>query len=195
MRVAVLGASGGTGRRLVRAALSRGLPVVEIARSLPPPAVHADVHDPESIKRAVEGCDVLLSGLGIVKDSPPGTLTAGARAAVASGVPRVIWLGAFGTGRSAPHASGLTRAVLGAALRRELTDKIEADEVVLAAGGTVFHAGRLTDGPLAAFRSVAVKDAPHRVFPAGISRATVAAAMIEEAVHSNFPGRIAVPLE
>ncbi|MBL7255551.1 NAD(P)-dependent oxidoreductase [Paractinoplanes lichenicola] len=188
MRVAVLGASGATGRLLTSAARARGLSVVEIARSLPPPAVFGDVHDPDSIKRAVDGCDVLVSGLGVVRDSPPGTLAAGARAAVGSGVPRVIWLGAFGTGRTAVFASGLTRAVIGLALRRELADKAAADEIVLAAGGTVFHAGPLTNAPGSrAFL-------PRRFFPATISRSTVAAAMIDEAIRPQNPGRIVTAL-
>jgi len=64
------------------AALAHGLPVTALARHpervpiLPGlTAVTADVHDPESIARAVLGCDVLLSGLGAVKGSSAGTLT------------------------------------------------------------------------------------------------------------------------
>jgi uncharacterized protein len=157
--------------------------------------VAGDVHDPDSIARAVEGSDVLVSGLGIVTGSPPGTLNAGAVAATTSGVPRVIWLGAFGTGRSAPAASALTRAVLKLALGKELDDKVAADETVLAAGGTVFHAGPLTNGPLSPRRRTAGLDhAPRRLFPGGVSRATVAVAMLDEASNARFPGRIAVPL-
>ncbi|MBU2663611.1 SDR family oxidoreductase [Actinoplanes bogorensis] len=196
MRIAVLGATGGVGRLLVRRALDRGLQVTAVARDPRAVAAHdglivapGDVHDPGSIARAVEGSEVLLSGLG----GPPGILVAGARAAVKSGVPRVIWLGAFGTGRTAAEVSGLTRAVLGLALRRELPDKVAADDTVLAAGFTVFHAGRLTNGPAAAGRTVAPSEVPRRLFPAAVSRATVAAAMVDEAVDPRFPGRIAVP--
>ena len=129
MRIAVLGASGATGRLLVRAALDRGLEVTAIARDparIPIPdhpaltKVKADVNEPDSITRAVSGSEVLVSGLGIGKADAVGTLAAGARAAVASGVPRVIWLGAFGSGESARAAGALTRTLLRAFMRTEL---------------------------------------------------------------------------
>jgi uncharacterized protein YbjT (DUF2867 family) len=197
MRIAVLGATGATGKLMVTAALDHGLLVTALARrpGLVPDrprltAVAADVHDPASIARAVAGSDVLLSGLGVAKGSSPGTLTAGAEAAVASGVGRIIWLGALGTGPSAATAGLLTRAVLGVVLRSELPDKVAADAAVIAAGGTVFHVGPLNDGPASPNpRTLTPDQAPKRLFPAGISRATVAAAMVEEAVRGQFPGR------
>ena len=204
MHIAVLGASGATGRLLVTEALRRGLAVTAIARDprrIPVPdqpglsTVEADVHDPASIARAVRGSDVLVSGLGIAKGGDPGTLAAGATAVVGSGVPRIVWLGAFGTGQSAPAAGWLTRTVLGLVLKNELDDKIRADETILAAGGTVFHAGPLTGGPAGAGRrSLGLTRAPRRIFPAGLSRATVAAAMVDEAGQARFPGQIVVPL-
>ncbi|MCA2216568.1 NAD(P)-dependent oxidoreductase [Jidongwangia harbinensis] len=204
MKIAVLGASGATGRLLVAGALARGLTVTALARDpgrIPGTdhaglfPVAADVYRPRSIADAVVGCDVLLSGLGVPKGGRPDTLVAGAAAAIGSGVPRVVWLGAYGTGRSARAAGALTRALLGVVLRSELADKVSADDAVLDAGGTVFHSGPLTNGPAAtAHRTLALDDAPRRLLPAAVSRATVAAAMLDEAVHPRFPGRIAVPV-
>jgi hypothetical protein len=181
----------------VAAALDRGLPVTAIARD---PArvpdrpgltrVAADVRDPASIARAAGDSDVLLSGLGATKGDGPGTLTAGAAAAVASGAGRIVWLGAYGTGESAPAAGFLTRTLLGVFMRSELTDKRAADRIVLDAGGTVFHVGPMGDGPVAPDRRTLTLDqAPRRLFPAGVSRATVAAAMVDEAVRPCFAGR------
>lgn len=205
MRVAVLGASGATGRLLVQEALDRGLEVTAIARDpsrIPVPnrpgltKVKADVHEPDSIARAVEGSDVLLSGLGIAKASEAGTLAAGARAAVASGVPRVIWLGAYGSGPSAAAAGALTRTLLRVFMKTELADKVAADRSVLAtADGTVFHAGPLGDGPTGpGRRTLTLAEAPRRLFPAGVSRATVAAAMVDEAITPKFPGQTVIPV-
>ncbi|MEU8231439.1 NAD(P)H-binding protein [Actinoplanes sp. NPDC048967] len=198
MRIAVLGATGATGTLLVTAALDQGLPVTAIARQpgrVPArpglTTVAADVHDPESIARAVAGSDVLLSGLGVVKGNPPGVLTAGAKAVAVSGVPRVVWLGAVGTGPSADVAGPLTRTLLSLFLRDEVPDKVAADATIIAAGGTVFHAGMLTDGPVAPGRRTLTLDrTPRRFFPGRVSRATVAAAMVEEAVRGQFPGQI-----
>jgi hypothetical protein len=80
-------------------------------------------------------------------------------------------------------------------LGKEVPDKVEADATVLRAGGTVFHAGPLGQGPVATTpRTVAADDAPRRLFPAGVSRATVAAAMLDEAESPRFAGALAVPL-
>jgi uncharacterized protein YbjT (DUF2867 family) len=204
MRVAVLGASGATGRLLVEEALGRGLEVTAITRDparVPVPdqprlrKVAADVRDADSIARAVAGSEVLLSGLGVAKGDKPGTLIAGVQAAVGSGVGRIIWLGAYGTGESAQVAGVFTRTLLGLVLKSELADKVAADRAVLAAGGTVFHAGPLGNGAVGAGRrTLTLEQAPHRIFPAGVSRATVAAAMVDEAMRPSFPGRTVIPV-
>ena len=203
MRIAVLGSTGATGRQLLSQALDRGRSVVALARD--PSAVPAapslearrvDVHDPAGLAAALAGVEVVVSGLGAVKGGRPGTLTAGAQALVAVSGPRLVWLTALGSGSSAASVSRLTRAVLPLALGRdELADKARAEELVLAAGGSVLAAGPLTDGPLSASRrTLALADAPRRVFPARVSRTTVAAVMLDEAEHPQFPAAVAVPL-
>jgi len=102
----------------------------------------------------------------------------GARAVTEAQPQRIVWLGAIGTGRSA-QAGG-----------------VAADAIVLRAGGTVFHAGPERNGPLSPGRRTVGLDAyPRRIFPAGVSRATVAAAMLDEAETPRYQGAIAIPLE
>lgn len=204
MYVAVLAASGATGLALTREALERGHIVTAIART---PAriavpdhplltrVPGDVHDPASIAAALQGADVVLSGLGNAKGAKPGALTAGARAVVAVPGVRIVWLGAFGTGPSALAAGFLTRTLL-KAMGAELADKVSADAEILAAGGTVFHAGPMSDHPAGTERrTVGLDQAPKRLFPARVSRSTIAAAMLDEAEEPRYPGRIAIPLD
>ncbi|WP_273942160.1 NAD(P)-dependent oxidoreductase [Kutzneria chonburiensis] len=152
MNLIVLAASGRTGLALTRQALRRGHTVTAIARdperiALPDSPtlrkVTGDVGDPAGIAAVVDAHSVVLSGLGTEQ---AGTLLAGAKAVVAAGPRRIIWLGAYGTGRSA-DAAGEGAAVLGKLLGDRLADKVEADNTVLAAGGTVFHAGVLDTGP------------------------------------------------
>ncbi|MDT8913390.1 NAD(P)H-binding protein [Amycolatopsis sp. PS_44_ISF1] len=204
MELTILAASGATGLELTRQALARGHTVTAVARrpgrieledSARLRRVAADVHDPASIARAVRHAPVVLSGLGAKAGDPPGTLVAGARAVLDAGPGRVLWLGAFGTGPSAGAAGAFTRTLLRLALRQEIPDKVAADAAVLAAGGTVFHAGPLSTGPLSAGRrTVGLDDVPKRLFPARISRATVAAAMLDEAESPRFAASTAVPL-
>ena len=204
MQLTILAASGGTGRELARQALERGHTVTAIARTpgridVPDSGrltrIAADVHDPDSMKAALRDSEVVLSGLGVAHGDPPGTLTAGARAVTEAQPQRIVWLGAIGTGPSA-QAGGLLVRSLFRAMRAKLEDKVAADAIVLRAGGTVFHAGPLGNGPLSpARRTVGLDAYPRRIFPAGVSRATVAAAMLDEAESPRHQGAIAIPLE
>lgn len=120
---------------------------------------------------------------------PPGALTAGARAVTAAHPGYIIWLGAIGTGPSAQAGGLLVRSVF-RVMRAKLEDKVTADEVVLRAGGAVFHASPPSSGPLSpARRTVGPGSYPRRLFPAGVSRATVAAAMLDEAESPASPAR------
>lgn len=182
--------------------------------------IKADVRDLVAMAAALEGRAIVLSALGVTRGdqarvlpvgdqvgaapvgdqagAPPvgervGVLTAGARAVVAARPERVVWLGAYGTGPSARAAGPLTRSVL--RLLGDRDDKVTADALVLGAGGTVFHAGPLTTGPLSSRRrTVGLRDAPRRIFPAAVSRATVAAAMLDEAESPAHAGGVALPL-
>jgi uncharacterized protein YbjT (DUF2867 family) len=204
MKLTVLAATGGTGRELVRQAIERGHTVTALARRPDAIAgesdrltrVAADVDDPDSVTRAVDPGSVVLSGLGMSTGDGPGVLAAGVRAVLAAAPQRVIWLGALGTGASAAAAGWATRTLLRTFMRAELPDRVAADTAVLTAGGTVFHAGPLSGGPLApGRRTVGLTELPNRFFPARVSRATVAAAMLDEAESPRFAGATAVPLE
>jgi uncharacterized protein YbjT (DUF2867 family) len=199
MNLTVLAASGRTGRALTRQALERGHTVTAIARDprrigLDHPnlrTVAGDVTDPATIAAAVGAGSVVLSGLGAER---AGVLLDGAKAVVAAGPERIIWLGAYGTGRSFA-AAGEGARVLEEFLGDRLGDKAAADDTVLAAGGTVFHAGVLSDDPESPDRrTVGLDAAPPFDLGAEVSRETVAAAMLDEAESPRFPGAVALPL-
>ncbi|MET7682345.1 NAD(P)H-binding protein [Streptomyces sp. NPDC005423] len=205
MHLTVLGASGATGQYLLQQALDRGHTVTAIARDPDRLVVtghedqlirvRADVRDTDGIGRALKGATTIISALGIPGRDQVGVLTAGARAAVAADPDRILWMGAFGTGASAGAAGGLTRTLL-RAMGAELTDKVTADTTVLDAGGAVFHCGPLSAGPLSEHRRTEpLSRAPHRLFPARVSRANVAAAMLDAAEAPDLPGGTYIPLD
>lgn len=203
MQLTILGASGATGQELTRQALERGHIVTGIARDptkITSPSVRlkrisADVHDPQAIAQALAESTIVLSGLGVAQGDKPGVLTAGARALVDAKIDRILWLGAIGTGASAGPAGLLTRLLLRAGMGTELEDKVTADTLVLNAGGTVFHAGVISNGLLSPTRrTVALDQLPRRLFPASVSRATLAAAMLDEAESPRHAGQVVVPL-
>ena len=200
MDLIILAASGRTGLALVRQALDRGHTVTAIARDsgriavADDPAlrkVTADVTDAAGLAALVDRSSLVLSALGADR---AGVLAAGAKALVAAGPHRTIWLGAYGTGGSAAAAGEAARQ-LESMLGDRLADKVAADQTILAHGGTVFHAGLLNDGPQSpGRRTVGLSDAPPLAFSDTIARATVAAAMLDEAERPRFSGAIAVPL-
>jgi uncharacterized protein len=204
MRIAVLAASGGTGHQLAAQALDRGHSVLALARdprkvNLPVSAdlavVAADVLHGE-MAGLLTDVDAVVSGIGIRKGDPAGTLVAGARALAAAAPARLVWLGALGAGASAPKAGPLYKVVMALLAGSERAEKEQADDVALLAGATVFHAGPLADGPVSPTRrTVALAEFKRpALMPARVARATVAAAMLDEAEKSQYPGEIVVPL-
>ncbi len=205
MRIAVVGASGATGQELVKQALDRGHSVVAVVRDptrldlAPSPALEvaeADVMDPASVAAALRDVDAVVSGLGIRKGDPAGTLSAGARALAAARPPRMVWLGALGAGASRGKAGLVYGLIMRLVAGSELADKAEADAAALDAGATLVHPGPLTDGPLSSTRTTVNLSAfkrPHPM-PARVSRATVAAVMLDEAEQNHNPGGVVVPL-
>ncbi|HEX4462445.1 MAG TPA: NAD(P)H-binding protein, partial [Polyangia bacterium] len=99
MRIAVLGATGQTGRQLVGQALARGHEVVALARdprkvtaAARLRVVAADVFAPATMAAALAGVDAVASGLGAESGGDgDGTLAAGARAVAVAGIARVVW--------------------------------------------------------------------------------------------------------
>jgi uncharacterized protein YbjT (DUF2867 family) len=204
MRIAVLAASGGTGHQLAAQALDRGHCVLALARdprkvNLPGSAdlavVTADVLRGE-MAGLLTGVDAVVSGIGIRKGDPAGTLVAGARAVAAAAPARLVWLGALGAGASASKAGPLYKVLMALFAGSGRAEKGQADDVALLAGATVFHAGPLADGPVSPTRrTVALAEFKRpALMPARVTRATVAAAMLDEAEKSQHPGEIVVPL-
>jgi hypothetical protein len=205
MRVAVLGATGGTGRQLVSQALQRGHQVDALVRdpalaaeALPAHPLltlrRADVHDPASIASAISPESAVVSGLGVKSRKEAGTLTAGARAVIAARPARIVWLGAIGTGPSTAAVGRLTARLLRAGFGPEFQDKVDADGSVLEAGGTVVHSGPLSDkADDLSTRALPLSAARRRFFPRSTPRASIARLMLDEAERSKYPGEIIVP--
>ncbi len=204
MRIAVLGATGLTGRQLTLQALTRGHQVVVLARD---PAkldarlreradtAQVDIHEPDSLSGALEGrnVDALVSGLGLRKGDPADTLVRGAEAVTAGGARHVVWLGALGSGASQRVTGPVIGPVIRLALRAELAAKVEADQHVALHGGTVVHAGLLTNREATdGYRLQTIAAAGRRWLMPSNPRADVAALMLDEAERPAFAGSTVV---
>jgi hypothetical protein len=157
--------------------------------------VEADVTRPGSLLHAIGERRIILSGLGISSRQEVCVLHAGAQTIIQTKPERIIWLGAIGTGAPAGRASWLTRSILRLVLGCEIDDKVAADAAIIAAGGTVFHAGALSNKASSPTRkTIRLTDVRREVFPSGVSQASVAALMIDEAEAPRFMNETVAPV-
>ncbi|MCW2855631.1 MAG: quinone-binding protein [Marmoricola sp.] len=145
MKLAVFGATGGTGKQVLEQALADGHSVVAVARK--PEAItttHAaltvargDVLDKASIAAAIVGCDAVISAFGPASNKQPGTLMSDGVANIVAacgetGVPKLV----FESGLITTDGVGLSlfaRTAVGAfrALYRKLyDDKVIAEATI-----------------------------------------------------------------
>jgi uncharacterized protein YbjT (DUF2867 family) len=115
MKILVLGATGGTGRLIVRDALDKGDSVVALVRSkasapdLPgADIIEGDVRDVDALMHALEGCDAVVSALGTGMGFRKVSLLTEATHALVpsmrrSGVRRLVCISALGVGDSRGH--------------------------------------------------------------------------------------------
>jgi putative NADH-flavin reductase len=162
LNLLVFGATGPTGRELIKQALSRGHKVTAFARR--PEAlldqrlrvVAGDVlRDEAKIGEAMQGQDAVISALGRRASFSSGHLISrGIKSIVAAmgraGVRRIVLMSAFGVGESARDAPLVPRVMYCLLLRDIFADKLAAEEHLRSTGvdWTIVYPVLLTDGPL-----------------------------------------------
>lgn len=142
-RILILGATGGTGRELVKQSLTAGHHVTAFVRNpakLPPGPVEAvtgDIlRDTASLDKAIGGQDAVLSSLGVGSSFNPAGLIANATPALLAamqraGVRRLIFTSAFGVGPTWPDTPLLPRLVMRTLLRAIYADKAAGEAAVV----------------------------------------------------------------
>jgi uncharacterized protein YbjT (DUF2867 family) len=197
MRLLVFGATGGTGRHIVRLALEQGHQVTAFARH--PDAVtprHAslavfagDVIDAGVVSEAVSAHEVVISALGTREGDdwilPEGT-THICAAMQQHGVRRLICITTLGVGESRLQL-GQTFAVMAADLKATLEEKAAQEEIIRASGldWIIVRPGALTDGPhTGTYRSITDPAVPlPRAF---IARADVADFILKQLASDQY---------
>jgi uncharacterized protein YbjT (DUF2867 family) len=151
-KILVVGATGGTGRRIVSQALARGHDVTALVRS-PEKAgdlkganlLVADARDEGALREAVKGQDAVISALG-TPASPfreVTLLSAATRALVsamqAERVPRLVCITGMGAGDSAGHGGfAFDNLIFPLLLRHVYADKDRQEAIVRTAASTGF---------------------------------------------------------
>ncbi|HEX8361271.1 MAG TPA: SDR family oxidoreductase [Longimicrobium sp.] len=188
MRVLVLGATGGTGREIVREAGARGHSVVALVRSKAradglagAELVEGDARDPESLSRALDGCSGVISSLG-TPASPfrEVTLLSTATRALVDAmarqdVRRLVCITGMGAGDSRGHGGFVfDRVIFPLLLRKVYADKDRQEAIVRssAADWVLVRPTVLNDKP--AQGSVRALTDRSGVHGGGVARADVA---------------------
>jgi putative NADH-flavin reductase len=203
MRLLVLGATGGTGREVVRQALERSYEVTAFARR--PEAVVAraglrvvqgDItHDEGALAGCIEGQDAVVSALGRGPAlHAEGLMQRGMERLVpameASSVRRLLVVSAYGVGETAEVAPLIPRLMYRTMLADLFADKKAAEDTVRAAAldWTIVRPVILTNGPMRgryrAGESLALSGLPR------ISRADVAHFILGELAANRYVRKI-----
>ena len=192
MQVVVFGATGGTGRELVKQALGHGHAVRAFVRNPDRlkvihhrlEVVTGDVQDAKGVAAAVAGQDAVLSALGVNDRKPNTVLSDATRTIVAAmkqeGVRRLLFLSSLGVGETKGQLGVIYNQILLPLLLKEIfADKETAETVVRESelDWTIVQPGRLTNARLTGKYRAGPDAAKGRWFPK-IARADVADFML-----------------
>ena len=200
MKVVVFGATGGTGRELVKQALGHGHSVRAFVRKPDRlkvihhrlEVITGDVQDAKAVAEAVRGHDAVLSALGIYERKPNTILSDAMRTIVTAmeqeQVKRLLMVSSLGVGDSKGQLGPLYNSVLLPLLLKEIfADKETAETVVResALDWTIVRPGRLTNARLSGKYRSGPDAAKGRWFPK-ISRANTADFILNALERSQF---------
>jgi putative NADH-flavin reductase len=197
MKITVIGASRGIGRKVVEYALERGHSVRAVARSAEAietegaalEKVQGDATDPELLARAVAGADAVILTLGVPRDlralKPTMLFSTATQALIPAmedaGVKRLLTVTGFGAGDSYGKLSAPEKLTLKIFLGRAYADKDLQEDLIRGSGldWTIARPGILTDTKMTGKYQVLVDPATWR--QGIISRADVAHFLVHAA--------------
>jgi putative NADH-flavin reductase len=191
MNVLIFGATGGTGRELIKQALDQGHTVTGFSRHAAKllsqypnlPIVEGDVADRATVEQAVQGQDAVLSALGSSSLKRNPALTKGVenivQAMAQQGVRRLVYQSSLGVGDSRKRVSFLVRyIIIPLVLRNAIADHEDKERIIKQSNldWVIVRPAGLTDGP----HTGEYRFGETIEFGAKISRADVADFMLKQ---------------
>lgn len=200
MKLLVFGASGKTGREVVRQALARGYAVTAFVRETARlPIAHAnlrlvagEISNPEAITRVVAGQTAIISTLGVGQplthdQAVIDGVRSIARAAEQASVERLLYLSFIGVHASRHAAGFVLRQLATTLLRHEVADHEVKEAAIIASfvDWTIVRPPKLTNGRLTAAYRVGEDIRARSPLPL-MSRADVADFMLRQLTDAAF---------
>jgi uncharacterized protein YbjT (DUF2867 family) len=162
MKIAIFGATGGTGRQVVKQALAAGHEVTALARD----PSQLDVSDPNltvvagsvldaaPVQQVLQGADAAVVSLGNTANNPDYVVSQGTQVildaiAALGGPRRILVVSSLGVGESKDQVPFAFKMLMKTALRKPMEDKERQEAMVKASGldWTIVRPGGLTNGP------------------------------------------------
>lgn len=195
MKVAVFGATGGTGRRVVESALAQGHEVTALVRDpaklpISNPALTVftgNVMDAAAVEKALSGAAAAVVSLGNTANNPERIVSEGTKVILAGmkklGVPRVVVVSSGGVGDSKDQVPFFFKVLMKGPLKKTMEDK-ELQEAAVMASGLEWIIARpvgLTDGP-----ATGKYNAGPTITGGQISRADVADFVVKQLTDNSY---------
>jgi putative NADH-flavin reductase len=200
MKLAVFGATGGTGRNIVEQALAAGHEVQALVRNptrLSAVAKQADiivgdVLDPAKVAATLRGVAAVAVALGSRRDSPDNTVSAGTQniitAMQAEGLKRLVVITSLGVGDSQAQVPRAFKLVMKTVMRKRMVAKERQEQFVRASGldWIILRPGELQDTPATGNYTYGTDK---NIMAQAISRADLAEFAIRQFTEGEFLGQ------
>jgi putative NADH-flavin reductase len=198
MRIAVFGATGGTGLQVVKQALEAGHQVTALVRD---PArldiahaslavVAGSVLDAAPVQQTLQGADAVVVSLGNTANNPEYIVSQGTQVildaiSALGGPQRMVVVSSLGVGESKDQVPFAFKMLMKTALRKPMEDKERQEALVKASGldWTIVRPGGLTNGPATGqYRS----GLDPKISAGQVARADVAAFVLQQLTDDTY---------
>lgn len=196
MKIALFGATGGTGRQIIAQATAAGHEIQALVRDparLPHingvTVVKGDVLDATAVDDTVRGVDAVIISLGNTAGNPDYVVSRGTAvildAMQRAGLRRVIAITSIGVGDSKDQVPLFFKALMTTALRKPMEDKEQQETAIMASGldWIIVRPGGLTDGPATGHYRAGVDKA---IRAGQVSRADVAGFVLKQLTDDTY---------
>jgi len=198
MKIAVFGATGGTGYQVVEQALRAGNQLVALVRNpsrfgLASPdltVVQGNVLDAARVEETLAGADAVVVSLGNTANNPDHIVSQGTQVIVEAmqklGRPtRIVVVSSLGVGESKDQVPFAFKMLMKTALKKPMEDKERQEALVKASGldWTIVRPGGLTDGPATGSYKSGLDP---RITAGQVTRADVAAFVLQQLTNDTY---------